>query len=62
MFFSPWVGESMRNIFHDEVGFYLTGQNEGQLIDQHKMSEEKKVQRIVNDIQVKKTQRWKSRS
>lgn len=29
----------MRNIFHDEVGFYLTGQNEGQLIDQHKMSE-----------------------
>lgn len=62
MFFSPWVGESMRNIFHDEVGFYLTGQNEGQLIDQHNMSKEKRVQRIVNNIQVKKTQRWKSRS
>lgn len=43
MFFSHCVGESMRDIFHDEVGFYLTGQNESQAIDQQNMSKEKRV-------------------
>lgn len=33
----------MKNIFHDEVGFYLRGQNESQAIDQHNMSKEKRV-------------------
>lgn len=33
----------MRDIFHDEVGFYLTGQNKSQAIDQHNMSKEKRV-------------------
>lgn len=49
MFFSHYVGESMRDMFNDEVVFYFTGQNESQAICQvrsayqHIMSKEKRV-------------------
>lgn len=48
------MGESVRNIFHDEVGFQLTEQNESKVIDQCNMSSPERFQFIVNNTQVAK--------